>query len=313
MNRISIIKFIVPILFLFSCGQKEEITYEKYVCLDKSYSIEVPSNVAQGKCIADFMSFEDSQYNLIIRIERINESSIDEYISNKGVMDNSFSYNLFQSSDTTSYFKVTRGNNMWSAYDLYMLKKIVGTNYLINVNSDHLSKSEMIEIINHIYISMSQDLKQKEVSFSTKDTQEITSSVYSNNYYSIKYPKGWNVIEHLNEMTDVYIGSKKENFGFTIVRFETDYTLSEINGEGNESVRQAGFRIKEEKPIILRGMKCYRAIHEVSVQNQNIKHISYTFKKDNMLYNIKFGSVTTKAQETLASEIIETFNFNKSL
>lgn len=309
MNRIFEIGFVIFILFLSSCEQKKEITYKQYICLDKSYSIEVPSNVVQGKCIADFMSFEDSQYNLLIRVERINESSIDEYISNKDIKDNSFTYNLFQSSDTTSYFKITRGNNMWSAYDLYMLKKIMGTNYLINVNSDYLNKSEMIEIINHIYTSMSQKIKQKEVCVSSKDTQKTISSVYSNKYYSIKYPKEWNFTEKLNEMTDVYIGSQTENFGFTIVRFETEYTLSEINANGNESIRQAGFRIKEEKPIILKGLKCYRAIHEVSVQNQNVKHVSYTFKKGNMLYNIKFGNVRTKAQETLASEIIETFNF----
>lgn len=309
MNRIFGVGFVILILFLSSCRQKKKITYEKYICLDKSYSIEVPSNVVQGKCIADFMSFEDSQYNLLIRVEPINESSIDEYIGNKGIKDNSFTYNLFQSSDTTSYSKITRGNNMWSAYDLYMLKKIEGTNYLINVNSDHLSKSEMIEIINHIYNSMSQEIKSKEVVFTTKDTQETISSVYSNNYYSIKYPKEWNVIEQLNEMTDVYIGLETDNFGFTIVRFETDYPLSEINAEGNKSIRQAGFRIKEEKTITLRGLKCYRAIYEVSVQNKNVKHISYTFKRGNMLYNIKFGSVTTKAQETLTSEIIETFNF----
>ncbi len=309
MNKIFGIGFVILMLFLSSCWQKKETTYEKIYSIDKSYSVEVPSNVVRGKCVADFMSFEDSQYNLLIKVERINESSIDEYIGNKDIDDNSFTYNLLQSSDTTSYFKVTRGNNMWSAYDLYMLKKIEGTNYLINVNSDHLSKSEMIEIINHIYTSMSQEIKQKKVVSSTKDTQENISSVYSNNYYSIKYPKGWNVIEQLNEMTDVYIGSETENFGFTIVRFKTDYTLSEINADGNENIRQAGFRIKEEKTINLRGLKCYRAIYEVSVQNQNVKQISYTFKKGNMLYNIKFGSVTAKAQEALASKIIETFNF----
>ena len=29
---------------------------------------------------------------------------------------------------------------------------------------------------------------------------------YSTKFYSVKYPKGWNVIEHLDEMTEVYIG-----------------------------------------------------------------------------------------------------------
>lgn len=57
------------------------------------------------------------------------------------------------------------------------------------------------------------------------------------------------------------------------------------------------------------GVKCYRAVQEISIQGQKVKHISYTFKKGEMLYNIKFGSVTTKAQETLAAEITKSFRF----
>ena len=60
------------------------------------------------------------------------------------------------------------------------------------------------------------------------------------------------------------------------------------------------------------GQKCYRAIHEVRVKGQKVKHISYTFKKGDMLYNIKFGSVTTNAQEELADEIMKSFNFKKN-
>jgi hypothetical protein len=308
MNRIFGIGFVVLILSLFSCGKKKEITYEKYICLDKSYSIEVPSNVVQGKCIADFMSFEDSQYNLIISVGRINENSIYEYIGNKDIMDNSFSYNLFQSSDTTSYYKITRGNNMWSAYDLYMLKKIANANYIINVNSDHLGKAEMIGIINHIYTSMAQEIKQEDTSSSIKKTQKPINDIYSHKYYSINYPNGWDVIEQLNEMTDVYIGSKEDNFGFTIVRFETDYPLSEINTEGKENIKQAGFNVIENKLITLCGMKCYRGIYEIKLQGQSFRQISYTFKKGNMLYNIKFGNVIEKEQEKLATEIIKSFH-----
>lgn len=110
-------------------------------------------------------------------------------------------------------------------------------------------------------------------------------------------------------MTEVYIGYQPDNFGFTIVRFETDYTLSEVNAEGNENVRQAGIRIFEEKQMKVDGAKCYRAIQEITIQEQKVKHISYTFKKGDMLYNIKFGSVKTKAQENLASNIIDSFHF----
>ena len=79
----------------------------------------------------------------------------------------------------------------------------------------------------------------------------LLEKTYSTPFYSIKYPKQWQVQEHLDEMTEVYIGYQPDNFGFTIVRFETDYTLSEVNAEGNENVRQAGIRILEEKQMKL--------------------------------------------------------------
>ena len=80
-----------------------------------------------------------------------------------------------------------------------------------------------------------------------------------------------------------------------------------MNAEGNENVRQAGFRILEEKQMTVDKAKCYRAVQEISIQGQKVKHISYTFKKGDMLYNIKF--VTTKEQENIAAEIIDSFRF----
>lgn len=104
-------------------------------------------------------------------------------------------------------------------------------------------------------------------------------------------------------------GYQPENFGFTIVHFETDYSLSEVNAEGNENLKQSGFRVLEEKQMKVDGVKCYKAVYEISLQGQKVKHISYTFKKSDMLYNVKFGSVTTKTQETLAADIIDSFRF----
>lgn len=310
MNRTFFIGIVVSLLLLSSCGQKKEMTYNAYESPNKSYSIEIPSSAVQGKCFADFMSFEDKASRLIISVRHVEESSLNGNIHSEGAAEGGFTYSLFHSSDTTTYYKITKGNNMWSAYELYMLKRMKGRNYIIQVSSDKFGQSEMVEMIKHIHSSMKQHLAGKEDAIAREDgLNTMLGSSYSNKYYAIKYPKGWKVIEHLDEMTNVYIGSEVDNFGFTIVRFETDYTLSEINKEGNESLRQAGFKIKEDKLIILRGMKCYRAIHETNVQNQEIKQISYTFKKGNMLYNIKFGSVTTKAQETLAAKITESFYF----
>lgn len=303
---------VVSSLLFFSCGQKKEISYNKVSSVDKTYSVEVPSYAVEGKCIADFMSFENTNSHLIITIQHIDEGSLAEYIRNEDVTNNSFSYNLFQSSDTTYFYKITRGNNMWSAYDLYMLKKFEGKNYLIKVSSDVLGQSEMIDMINHIYSSMklkdAEDEDAAVIAAEDVDTP-LLEKTYSTQFYSIKYPKQWQVQEHLDEMTEVYIGYQPNNFGFTMVRFETDYSLAEVNAEGNENVRQAGFRILEEKQMKVDGVKCYRAIQVITIQGQTVKHISYTFKKGDILYNIKFGSVATKAQETLASEIVGSFHF----
>ena len=202
---------------------------------------------------------------------------------------------------------------MWSAYDLYMLKRLEGRNYLIKVSSDVFGQSEVVEIIKHIYSSIKPiKIERNETTgVMAKYTQAVSlCKTYSTKFYSIKYPKQWLVQEHLDEMTEVYIGSKADNFGFTIVRFETDYSLSEINAEGNKNAHQAGFRILENKQWEINGEKCYTTIQEISIQNQKVKHISYTLKKDNMLYNIKFGNVTTKTQRKLAAKIMDSFQFN---
>ena len=310
MNKKLLIGFITFTLFIFSCGQSKETTYKRYTSLDKSYSIEVPAYTEQGECVADFMSFADNSPNLTISIERINGSNINDYVNKKGTTANGFKYSLFQESDTTSFYKITRGNNMWIAYELYMLKKFADRNYLIKVCSDHFTQSKIIEMAKHIHSSMTLATPQEDVpATETKSPQHTLYDVYSHTYYSIKYPKDWEVMERVNGMTDAYIFSKEEDFGFTIVRFETDYSLSEIITEGNSNLKQAGFNVTEDKLITLCGVKCYRSIYETKIQDQKVRHISYTFKKDHMLYNIKLGNVITKKQETIAKEIIDSFHF----
>lgn len=313
MNNKFLIGLVVFSLLFFSCTQKKDITYTKYSSVDNTYSVEIPSDAIKGKCIEDYMNFVNNNTDLIISIQYFNEENLDDYINNNDITNNTFSYTLFQSSDTTSFYKITRGNNMWSAYELYMLKRLEGKNYLIKVSSDILGQSEIIEITKHIYSSIKQTKKgtNETVNVTTKNTQVVPlEKTYTTKFYSIKYPKQWLVQKPLDEMTEVYIGSQTDNFGFTVVRFETDYSLSEINAEGNENLRQTGFRILENKQGEIKGEKCYKTVQEISIQNQKVKHISYTFKKDNMLYNIKFGSVATKTQEKLVTEIMKSFQFN---
>ena len=53
------------------------------------------------------------------------------------------------------------------------------------------------------------------------------ANTYSTRYYSVRYPAGWKYYEHINAITDVYVGHQAEEFGFTIVRFETGLELAE--------------------------------------------------------------------------------------
>ena len=135
------------------------------------------------------------------------------------------------------------------------------------------------------------------------------SAQYSTSLYSIKYPNGWQVVERLNAMTDAYIGSTTDDFGFTIVRFEIALPLAELNAEGNTDLQRGGIKILEDKLVEVAGVKCYRAVHEIVLSGQTVKHISYTFKKGDMLYNLKFGNVKTREKELLVADIVKSFRF----
>lgn len=135
------------------------------------------------------------------------------------------------------------------------------------------------------------------------------SALYSTSLYSIKYPNGWQVVERINAMTDAYVGDPTDDFGFTIVRFEVDLSLTELNAEGNANLRQGGIKVVEDRLIEIDGVKCYRAVHEISLPSQTVKHVSYTFKKGDMLYNLKFGDVKTIEKEKLVDGMMSSFRF----
>lgn len=135
------------------------------------------------------------------------------------------------------------------------------------------------------------------------------ANTYSTRYYSVRYPAGWKYYEHINAMTDVYIGHLAEEFGFTIVRFETDLSLAEAKAEGVSNLKQSGVKILEEKQMTVAGVKCYRIVLEIRAMGQVARQISYTFKRGDMLYDIKFGTISKASHEKIAADIIASFRF----
>lgn len=287
-------------LLIVSCSQSQ-ISFTSYTSSDSSYVLEIPSDIPVNKCAGKIMSFKNDQ--TFITIMPMPASNIEEYVANDKYKGD-FDYELIQSSDTSNFYKITKGASMFFAYQLYMLKELDSERFLISLYSIE-NKSTAVKIINHIYSSLK---LKKEDSPKRSGNIENNNRIYSNKFFSVKYPNHWKYIENIDAMTDVYIGSEKENFGFTVVRFETDETLDEINNEGNESIRNSEFikLIKEERTTV-DGLRCYQTIQKVDVDGNKVKHLSYSFKKGKCFYNVKFGNVINDTQEKQAQEIINTF------
>lgn len=172
----SIFSFITTTLFvvcLISCGQSQ-ISFTAYTSNDGSYVLEIPSDVPKYRCEGKIMSFKNDQ--TFITIQPMLVDNIEEYVA-KDKYKGNFDYELIQSSDTSSFYKITKGANMFSAYQLYMLKNFGGERYLISVSSIE-NKSMAIEIITHIYFSLKKKNDQGHNGYIESDDK-----TYSNNFF----------------------------------------------------------------------------------------------------------------------------------
>ncbi|MBQ9254059.1 MAG: hypothetical protein IJ180_04700 [Bacteroidales bacterium] len=115
--------------------------------------------------------------------------------------------------------------------------------------------------------------------------QKSNYEQYSSKWYSISYPKGWIVQEFNNQLVDVGIGKTNGDVAFSILHFSTNYSLEEVNRMGNEDLVSGGEEILSNKKTIIDGKTCY--ITEIYLYQ---KQISYTFKENTNVYNIKFTS-----------------------
>ena len=294
-------------LSMLSCqsGQEKGIKYKEYASSDSSYIVSVPEQIPAKKCVADFMSFVKD--DIFIIIQRVSVDYLSDDITKINEESGKFSFSQIEVSDTSILYQASKG--FITAYRYYLIKKMPTANYMISVSSLNESRTGIKEMGHRIYESL-KPFHSKDVDTKNKSVLLKADKTFSNQYYSIKYPKKCMVIESIDEETDAYIVSEKDGFALMIMRFETDIPLAEGNALGNENIQQAGARILEEKLITLNGVKCYRAIQEIPSQSSGYeKLISYSFKKKNMFYNIRIGNLSTKEKEKLAKEIINSFRF----
>ena len=294
-------------LGLMSCQQdrKNKVQYKEYTSPDNTYIVSVPKKVPQTQyCIGNYMSFANKNEGVIISIQYTPSNYLSDEVTK--ISKEKYSYSQIETSDTSALYQFSQG--LVTAYKYFLIKRFPDANYLISVSLLKGSKMGAKEMGSKIYASLKPCRAKKN---ETKEQKKMlyADKVFSTSYYTIKYPKEWNVVENINEMTDAYISSQEEDFGFTIVRFETDYSVSEAHTEGKENIRQAGFRIINDRQITLAGVKCYKTLQIAMIQGKEIRHLSYLFKKGDMLYSVKFGNISNDERETLADEIIDSFRF----
>lgn len=118
----------------------------------------------------------------------------------------------------------------------------------------------------------------------------------------------WKVVHNPDPISDVYIGDSMGHIGFTVLYFETNQSVTEINKIANRNAIQTGMEVCENELVTLKGLEGYRTIYLFSMGGINQTHISYLLKKGNLIYNIKFGGQSRyiDASVVLIDKIIQT-------
>ena len=300
------------VVFFYSCNNEKEIQYKSHMSHNKAYEVEIPIDFIESESIGDLLCFIQEESHSYIIIQSLkNGESLSHFAENNNGGDN-FSYSLIQQTDTSRYYKVTRGTTMWCAYQLYMTKKADGNQYVISVSSDVLSKDRLIAIMKHVQSSLSSHSQKTEIIDGQKDDDGNNNNAFvtrNTNYYTIDYPKEWSIVTNPDQKIDVYLGDPEGKIGCTILFFDTDYSLYELNEEGNANMKNVGATIVSNKKVSINGQPCYKTIFEYSLGDMDVKQVSYLFKKDDTMFSVKFGNNRKEVDKNMAliETIISTF------
>ena len=302
------------VVCLYSCNNEIDIQYKTHMSHNKAYEVELPIDFTEYESIGDFLAFMQEKQHSFIVIQLLKDSeSLSHFAENNNeAASGSSNCSLIHQTDTSRYYKVTRGTSMWCAYQMYMTKKLDKNQYVIYVSSDMLGKDRLIAILEHVQRSLSGNSQKMKVIEGQKDEDgdSIDAFVTRNtNYYSIDYPRQWSIVTTPDAMTDVYLGDPEGKIGCTILFFDTDYSLSELNAEGNANMKNAGATITSSTKISINGQPCYKTIFEFSLEDTKVKQVSYLFKKDETMFSVKFGNDKKEIDDNsvLIEKIMSTF------
>ncbi len=330
-NLTYIILMCLAVVF-FSCENQHQINidYNNHVSSDKSYEVDIPVGFTKKSSNGSNMAYYQEKTHTLIIIKALKNDEGLRSFAQRNQNDNGynkFSYSLFEQSDSSCFYRVTNGTNMWSAYDCYMSKQVRGTEYVVHVSSDILKKDYILALIQHIQTSLKSHSSDttaprkplpskkdnttvsKKNNTVSKETKTDSYKTRNTKYYSIKYPNDWKMLTNFDNMSDVYIGSPDGKIGFIVLYFDTDLTLSDIVAEGNSNFKAAGAKILSSKKITVNGQSGYKTIYDYWMDNYHVKNVSYTFKKNGKVFNVKFGNAAKEVDVNadLIEDIIHTF------
>lgn len=305
------------VVLLYSCNNSQEtqIQYKSHMSHNKAYEVEMPIDFTESESIGDLLAFTQEKSHSFIIIQLLKDKESLSHFAENNNSGGNFNYSVIQQTDTSRYYKVTRGTTMWCAYQLYMTKKLDEGQYVISVSSDVLSKDKLIEILEHVQRSLSGHSQKMEIVEGQKIDDGFNNDTFvtrNTNYYSIDYPKEWSIVTNPDQMTDVYLGDPEGKIGCTILFFDTNYSLSELNDEGNANMKNIGATIVSSAKININGQPCYKTIFEFSLGDTKVKQVSYLFKKDETMFSVKFGNDRKEIDENivLIEKIMSTFKIN---
>lgn len=194
-----------------------------------------------------------------------------------------FQFSIYQRTDNAIYSECVKG--MWSAVKIGTLKTTKDKQFVIEFSAQR-SRSYSEQIIEHIFNTWVDGVPSKltEIDVDTNIKPILIHII------RLSYPQKWEIVNRPDEMSDVYIGNPDGSLCFTVVRFDTDYSLNEIIQESKANSEAYGMPVISCENITIKGIKCNKMVNEYDFQGVQVKTIAYTFKRANTMYSFKFGT-----------------------
>lgn len=123
----------------------------------------------------------------------------------------------------------------------------------------------------------------------------------------MQYPKSWELIGKVDDITDIYIGDANGKIGLSIMCIETNKNLSELVAETNKNLTSNNIHILSGMEMTLCNVPCHVRKYKFTTGKEVVFQEEYLLKKGYTMYSVKFGNneKTIKDNKILIRKIIK--------